>query len=166
MSGRIILVGKDATAGYDEAKVNSDGKLLVKDGDIATLLTTIDSVLDTIQTNVASVDNVVKVSNFARKTYDWSAAQTAVTIWTPASGKRIIICDITIGIATECTVKLFNDTDSTANRVAQFHFATNGGTIVNYKKPFALPTNGVLKITTSHASSTPAGSVTISGFEV
>jgi hypothetical protein len=109
------------------------------------------------------VDSVVDETLIV-KTVDFTAGQTAQTIWTPTTGKKFVICDMIISASAAGTITIFDNTDNTTLRVALMSFAINGGMAKSYKKPYISATaNNVLKYTTGAGI---AGSLTISGYEI
>ena len=98
-----------------------------------------------------------------KKTLDWAGAITGSTIWDPTAGKKFVIVNIIISCSAACTVTLFDNTDTTANRILKGYFAENGGLVSNFSQPIISSTaDNILKITTSAAG----GSVTVFGYEV
>ena len=103
-------------------------------------------------------------ATFVVKTVDFTASQTAQTIWTPAGGKKFVITDMVISASAAGTLTVFDATNNTTLRVNQIFLAANGGAVVNYRKPYVSATaDNVLKYTTG---SGVAGSITVSGYEI
>jgi hypothetical protein len=113
--------------------------------------------------NIGVVTGQVDNETFVVKTYDWTSAQTAQDVWTPAGGKKFVICDIVLTVSADCTVTLFDETDSTTLRILKGTFKDGGGVVMNYRKPYvSAAANNDLKITTSATG----GFLTVSGYEV
>jgi hypothetical protein len=107
-------------------------------------------------------DSVV-AATFVTKTVDFTASQTAQTIWTPASGKKFAITDYDLSFSAAGAITVFDGTDSTTYRVFKMNGAANGGAIHAYKKPrISAAADSVLKYTTGSGA---AGSLTINGYE-
>ena len=94
---------------------------------------------------------------------DFTAGQTAQAVWTPASGKKFVITDMSISFTDAGAITVFDNTDSTANRVFKGYFPANDGFDHSCGKPFKSSTNdNVLKYTTDV---TAAGSLVVWGYE-
>jgi hypothetical protein len=112
---------------------------------------------------VQSTDSVIGAT-FVVKTVDFSASATAQAIWTPAGGKKFVICDWVVSTSAAGVITIFDGTDNTTLRVAKLNFAANGGAVKTYKKPYVSATaDNILKYTTG---SVIAGSITVSGYEI
>ena len=86
----------------------------------------------------------------------YTTAQTATTIWEPASGKRFVLTDLLMNFSgsTDGEVKIFDETDSSGNYIfkATIDVSVVGGgkpIPINLKTPYISSTAGnILKITT------------------
>lgn len=90
------------------------------------------------------------------KDVSFSSAQTGAAIWTPASGKKFVLTDITIvcGGVTDAVVTVFDGTDSSGNRVFKGTIDVSNNKQFSYDHGFRTPqvssaVNNVLKLTTS-----------------
>lgn len=106
----------------------------------------------------------VVIKTFVAKTVDFSAGQTAQTIWDPTGGTKFVITDMVISASAAGAITVFDETDNTTLRVCKLNLAANGGAVVNYRKPYISATaDNILKYTTGAGI---AGSITVSGYEV
>lgn len=97
------------------------------------------------------------------QTVDFTASQTAQPIWTPTSGKRFVITDYDLSFSAAGAFTVFDNTDTTANRVFKMNGAVNGGGIHAYTLPWrSTAVNNVLKYTTGAGA---AGSISFIGYE-
>lgn len=109
-------------------------------------------------------NDTVLNATFVTKTVDFTASQTAQTIWTPTAGKRFAITDYHLSFSGAGAITVFDGTDDTANRVVKYNGAANGGANHSYRKPrISSAANNVLKYTTGAGA---VGSLTIEGYEV
>jgi len=105
-----------------------------------------------------------EVHAFVKKTVDFTASQTAQTIWDPTTGTKFVITDWVISASAAGTITVFDSTDTTGNRVCKLNIAANGGACKRYKKDFeSALLNNVLKYTTGTIMT---GSITVSGYEI
>jgi len=110
-----------------------------------------------------SIDTVM-TTNFVVKSVDIAASQTGATVWTPATGKKFVLCDVILNLSAAGTITIFDATDNTTLRVAKLTLADNGGAVINYRKPYvSAAANNVMKYTTGAGST---GTLTVSGYEV
>lgn len=88
------------------------------------------------------------------------ASQTAATVLTPTTGKKVVIDDIVISASGAGTVYLFDNTDSATTCIGPtLSLAANGGWTFNAKKPFvSAAANNVIKYTSGAGA---AGSIWI-----
>ncbi len=120
------------------------------------------AVTQPVSGSVTATDSVVSAT-LVHHAVDFTAGQTAQAVWTPASGKKFVITDMIISLTAAGTITVFDNTDSTANRVAKGYFTANGGLDHSCSKPFKSSTNDyVLKYTTDL---TAAGSLVVWGYE-
>jgi len=115
---------------------------------------------------VPSSDNFDPVlgKTLVTKSADFTASQTGITLWTPASGKKFVITDYDISFSAAGAITVFDGSDTVANRVCKWHGADNGGAVHTYKKPRISSTaDNVLKYTTGAGA---AGSITVHGYEI
>lgn len=109
------------------------------------------------------VDSVL-ASSLVSKTVDFTASQTAQTIWEPTAGKKFVITDYHLSFSVAGAITVFDGTDDTTNRVVKYNGAANGGANHSYRKPrISSAVNNVLKYTTGAGA---AGSLTVEGYEV
>jgi len=121
-----------------------------------------DSITQRLLVN-ATITGVVSAT-LIKKTVDFTASQTAQTIWDPTEGTKFVICDIILAASAAGTITVFDGTDDTTNRVLKAYFAANGGLCKNYRKPMISATaDNILKYTTGSGIT---GSITVSGYEV
>ncbi len=94
----------------------------------------------------------------------FSASQTNQALWTPASGKKFRIYDISVSCSAAGSITLFDNTNSAANLVTPtISCSANGGMVMDLTKSFlSSAVNNVLKYTTGSGS---AGSVVVHGCE-
>lgn len=112
--------------------------------------------------NVISVEDSITAHTMIKKTIDWSGAITASDLWTPTTGKRFNLSDLIIGINADCVVTIFDETDTTANRIFKQEFIDNSGLAHSFRIPIkSSAINQDLKITASAAG----GYITAFGFE-
>lgn len=99
-----------------------------------------------------------------RKTVDFTASQTAQTLWTPASGKKFVLTGFALSFtADDGVIHLFEDTDTTANRIWKFKGKDGGGASTGGLKVEALSRDKALKYTTAAGTT---GHLTVYGYEV
>jgi len=100
----------------------------------------------------------------SHKSYTWSGAVTAITLWDPADGRRFVITDYFIVCGTASTVTVFDDVNNADNSLLnQAPFAANGGiSVTNLRTPFrGSAADNILKITANGGS----GTITVLGYE-
>jgi len=83
------------------------------------------------------------------------------TVWTPSSGKSVVVTDIIVSTDTKMTVTV-KDNQSTPVTYIKAHLADNGGFVMNLVTPIKLPQDTSLVLETS-ASGTV--SITVCGRE-
>lgn len=100
-----------------------------------------------------------------RKAVDFTASQTAQSIWTPASGKKFVITDYEISFSAAGAITVYDgNTDNTTQRVCKWNGAANGGVVHPYKKPFvSSAADNILKYSTGTGA---AGSLIFIGYEI
>lgn len=124
------------------------------------------------QTTVSSLQQVVQdfrtlgLTNFGVADFDvaidFANGQTAATIYTPPTGRKWVITDLDISLAAAGTIRIFDNTDTIANRVTQLIGAANGGKVRAYRKARkSAAADNVLKYTTLSGAT---GSLEISGY--
>lgn len=144
----------------DRAKVNPIVGQAGVQGGSGTVSATTQRVV--LATDVALPPSALEGKTFVTKTFDWTTAQTEQDVWDPAASNKFVITDIVLNCSAACTVTLFDETDSTTNRVFKGSFAQYGGLVMNYAKPReSAAVNNVLQITTSAGS----GFITVTGYE-
>jgi len=99
-----------------------------------------------------------------RKSVDFTATQTAQTIWTPATGKKFAALVWIVSFSAAGALTVFDGTDDLTGRLFKLYGAANGGMAA----PFTLPAlssaqDNALKYTTGAGA---AGSLTVYGYEV
>lgn len=160
------LIGEIPSGGtFLAVKVESGGYLSVIDSSLNSKITTIDSVLDNVLTALNSLIALdLKSKTRITKTIDFTSDQTAVTIWTPTLS-YFIITDLFISASDNLLITVFDNSDSTTNRICKFDLVAGGGVVINFKKPFKSAVAGnVLKFTTVSTSGS-SGSITVNGYE-
>lgn len=148
-----------ALSAFKDALRGANSKTL---SDIVTALASV-AVTNAGTFAVQNTDSVV-AATLVTKTVDFTASQTAQTIWTPANGKKFVITDYDLSFSAAGAITVFDGTDDTTYRVFKMNGATNGGAVHAYRKPrISAAANNVLKYTTGAGA---AGSLTIHGYEV
>ncbi len=89
-------------------------------------------------------------------------AQTATAIWTPASGKRLLITSIAFTVSADATVKIFRGSDADGKRFFNQLFAMKSGAALPYIPPFLCLADEALKVTTDAGNI----NITVTGAEV
>lgn len=98
-----------------------------------------------------------------RKAYDWAGNVTDQIVWTPASGKTIVITDMYISQNAAGDIIVFDETNSLTNRINRSYFGDNAGSNIPFSQRFALSAvNNSVKITTDGGGT---GSIIVLGFE-
>jgi hypothetical protein len=104
------------------------------------------------------------------KDAEYTTQQTAAAIWTPATGKKVVVTDldVIVGGATDGTISIFNGAgDVTGERVfrATVDVSTNKNFIYskNFKTPFIGTVDGAIKVTTSAAVTV---NILLHGYEI
>ena len=96
----------------------------------------------------------------------YSAGQTAATVYTPASGKKLCVTHLVISASAAGAVKLFDGTDSSGNAWSpNLSLAANGGWEAHFsdEHPLVMGANdNVLKYTSGAGA---AGSIWLHGWE-
>jgi len=153
---KVTLDGEAVVLG---AGTNAIGKLAANSGvDIG------DVTINNTAASPVYTESVIENATLVKKTVDFSASQTAQAIWTPASGKKFVICDIVVSASAAGVITIFDNTDDTTNRICKLNLAANGGAVINYRKPIvSAAVDNVLKYTTGTGI---AGSITVSGYEI
>lgn len=109
-------------------------------------------------------DPVCQIASLDFKDIDLTGDQTAEAVWTPASGKTVIITGWSLTLTAAGTLKLFVGTDAAANRILYLNVPANGGESRQFPEGqgIAMAADAVLKVT-----STGGGDVngTIYGYE-
>ena len=112
---------------------------------------------------VAGTDSIDSVTD-KYITVAYTASQTAATVLTPTSGKKVIILDIVISASAAGTVYLFDNTDGAMAKVTPIlSLAANGGYASNTRK--TLPTSAADNVVKYTSGSGSAGSIWIHYFE-
>lgn len=97
-----------------------------------------------------------------KKTIDFTASQTAQTIWDPTGGTTYHITGWVISFSAAGAFHMFDDTDTTANRIAKYFGAINGGANLSSLDIPGGAADNILKYTTGAGC---VGSITVYGFE-
>lgn len=125
-----------------------------------TTVSALQTVLQDLRTNG---NNGLGVADFD-VAIDFANSQTAATIYTPPTGRKWVITDLDISLAAAGTIRIFDNTDTIANRVTQLIGAANGGKVHAYKKNRkSAAADNVLKYTTLSGAT---GSLEVSGYLV
>ena len=158
----------DITSGQDvdiitalPAGANAIGKLAANSGvDIGD----VDILSSALPTGAATSANQILGKTIVKKTIDFTASQTAQTIWDPTAGKKFVITDYDLSFSAAGAITVFDETDNTTLRVFKINGAVNGGAIHAYTKPYESATaDNVLKYTTGAGA---IGSLTLIGYEI
>jgi hypothetical protein len=117
--------------------------------------------LPTVQTvNVNNLPNVTLNSPLPidylnnqtriRFAYDFADQETGAAVYTPNSGKKFVLTDLTITTTASGVITVYDNTDDITHRIEKLFSATYGqGGIWNYTMPYqSTAANNVLKITT------------------
>lgn len=79
-----------------------------------------------------------------KKTGFYTTQQSDTALWAPASGKKFVITDIIVSVDTTMRVYLNDD----ATKIWEWHFAANGGAVINLQTPDeSVAIDNVLSIT-------------------
>jgi hypothetical protein len=135
-------------------------------GTTNTNLETIETTNNAIQIAVEALTDLAEFWNSTpiHKCYDQSttAASSAANIWSPASGYGIVLCDFNLSVDSDTFVEIFENSDTTANKIYQGYLGAKMNLVCNFKKPLKLAINNSLKF-----SNTPTSKLSIvaSGYE-
>lgn len=169
VTGEPVLLGAYAQDDGAPTAVSADGDAVNLIADLQgrlwarVYLEEIGDILETIQES-AGVASGVYNETMLKKTVDFTASQTAQTIWTPTSGKKFVVVQAIVSFSAGGTLTVFDGTDTTTNRIFQLHEAANGGMAWTAAIPVLSSTSdNVLKYTTGAGA---AGSITVFGYEV
>ncbi len=88
-------------------------------------------------------------SQRTRKDYRHTGAVTGDAVWTPASGKRILLTDVIFTTSAAATVTLFVGSDAAGNRIIDGDFAANSGVAHPFRDPVEFDPDAILKVTTT-----------------
>jgi len=66
-----------------------------------------------------------------KRTGFYTTQQSDTTLWTPAGSKKFVITDIIVSVDTAMRVYLNDD----ATKIYEWHFAANGGCVINLQTP-------------------------------
>lgn len=137
----------------NSAKVDCNGSAVA-----ATLASETTKVIGTVNLSIDAVsDKYVTVA--------YSASQTAATVLTPTSGKKVIIVDIVISASAAGTVYLFDNTDGAAAKLTPIlNLAANSGYASSSIK--AIPTGAINNVVKYTSGSGVAGSIWIHYYEI
>lgn len=106
----------------------------------------------------------VEAKTLVKKTVDFTASQTAQTVWDPTGGTKFAVVQAIVSFSAAGALTVFDETDDTTNRVFKLNGAANGGMAVSFKLPVLSATaDNILKYTTGTGA---AGSLTVYGYEV
>jgi hypothetical protein len=116
-----------------------------------------------ISTDVFATSDLIQRQTLVKKTVDFTASQTAQTIWTPASGKKFVVVQAIVSFSAAGALAVFDSADDTTNRILKLNGAANGGMAWTAAIPVISATaDNVLKYTTGAGA---AGSLTVFGYE-
>ena len=106
--------------------------------------------------NVAVTQNYTTVAKYG----NYTSQQTATDLWTPGTGKKFVLTDISVSTATAGTITLLDE----AAIIREYKLAANGGAVENLKSVImSAAANQDLKVTTSGALDC---FIVVSGYEV
>ena len=126
------------------------------EGSLTTIIGHIDSLegyLDNVETYLSSIAGDTDYiethfnSTCVLKDSNTSTAQTATAIWTPGSGKQVVLTDFHVGVNGDTEVKLFIDSDAAGNRFFRHNMKTGMYAVHNFSKPLKCGTNKAIKLT-------------------
>lgn len=111
-----------------------------------------------------NVQGFVERQTLVKKTVDFTASQTAQTIWDPTGGTKFVVVQAIVSFSAAGALTVFDETDSAANRIFKLNGAANGGMAWTAAIPVISSTaDNILKYTTGAGA---AGSLTVFGYEV
>ncbi len=103
-------------------------------------------------------------SNFKKFVRRFNSGQSNQEIWTPESGRKFVITDMSISASSGGNIRIFDNSDTLNNTVEEYTLATNGGVVQNYKEPMqSSAANNVLKYTTVSGI---VGILKVQGYEI
>lgn len=157
------IIGQSKAGGaFYNATVDSSGNQNVIDDNLNTKITSTNTKLDTLHTDFNDLN--INTKNLIKKTYDFTSDQTAQTLWTPTLDYWIIT-DLFISAVEALIITVFDNSDTTANRICKFNLVAGGGAVINFRKPIkSSGANFVLKFTTISTSNSD-GYITAIGYE-
>lgn len=96
----------------------------------------------------------------------YTAAQTAATVYTPASGKKLCVTHLVISASAAGTVKLFDNSDSSGNAWSPIlSLAANGGWDAHFSDEAPLVMSAADNVLKYTSGSGAAGSIWLHGWE-
>lgn len=96
----------------------------------------------------------------------YSAAQTASAVYTPASGKKLVVTHIVISASAAGTVKLFDNTDTSGSSWSPIlSLAANGGWDAHFSDEAPLVMSAADNVLKYTSGSGAAGSIWLHGWE-
>ena len=97
-----------------------------------------------------------------RKSYRWSGAVTAITLWAPAGSARVIITDYLISITTAGKLTVFEESNTLDKLCFEIDGTDKGGaSMPHLRTPIKTGGGATVKLTTDGG----AGVVTVYGYE-
>ena len=115
-----------------------------------------------LPSGAATAANQILSKTKKKNTIDFTASQTAQTIWDPTTSTTYHITGWVISFSAAGTFHMFDDTDTTGNRVAKYFGAANGGANLSSLDIPGGAADNILKYTTGAGC---VGSITVFGFE-
>ena len=111
-----------------------------------------------------NVQGFIERQTVIKKTVDFTASQTAQTIWDPTGGTKFVVVQAILSFSAAGAITVFDETDNTTLRIFKINGAANGGMAISFSLPVISTTaDNILKYTTGAGA---AGSLTVFGYEV
>lgn len=131
------------------------------DGEVS--LAEIDSLTGAIGSAATAAAGLL-AKTLVKKTVDFTAEQTAQTIWDPTGGTKFVVVQVIVSFSAAGALTVFDGTDDTTNRIFKLNGAANGGMAWTAAIPvISAAADNILKYTTGAGV---AGSLTVFGYEV
>jgi hypothetical protein len=147
-----ISVGGNGSAADWEGKLAANSGVDIGDVDVLSVAGTV------------NVSDLIQRQTLVRKTVDFTASQTAQTIWDPTAGTKFVVVQAILSFSAPGVITVFDETDNTTLRVFKINGAANGGMAWTAAIPVISATaDNILKYTTGAGA---AGSLTVFGYEV
>ena len=133
------------------------------DVNLSAIKTSVEIMDDWDDSDQCKTKSYTERQTMVKKTVDFTASQTAQTIWDPTGGTKFVITSYVISCTTAGLITIFDETDDTTNRVAKHDLSANTSGNVVYPLPCISSTaDNKLEYTTG----TAVGYITVYGYEV